>query len=679
MHIEVLGPEVYHGHYDLVGPDGEIILPSVWGDVVEPGWAVSMHMWPTVQRAFKFRAPPDIGRESPAPVPDAQPPTAAVHGVFGFPEGEDMADQTHPLHLVLLDLNFGGSAESAQVTVTCDTGTSDGSGSPARLGITNISLFRRDPSDRVLFEQTQVSHKSDEDASESATFGVHAPAVHGVAILLRRRRGESAVSFSVRLELDVPGAHPDQETGRYRIDETVNVGESRTTPWTPLSWAAANGWLDGLRCMFQELGTLQNKRDGSGRSALSWAAGNGQAVIMELLLREHWELLEDRDDDGRTPLSWAAGNGQLDTLKMLLAQTGAGQATTNIADSQGRSPLSWAAGNGQAEAALALINHKETAGEEASMLTDEVDCVGNSPLCWAACNGHDALMEILVDRMLKLVEKVGNLSTSPWGRYHVHKAAEHGWIPLIKILVGQTVPADVVDTDHDGYTPLCRAAERGRIEVASILLQAGAACNHQTTKARDTPLILAIRHGHEDVVKLLLGAGADVLLENAQGEGPMALAGHHPTILQMVAAAHQDGRLAVIGDGNLHSDVDREFNATVVDFFPDVPGVYKPHAVEINVADLLRNPRYSPGSSGDAIDDLPSFRWLHLPANNVGRTTGVMKRQADFFPAFCYLLDAMGRGKNLDSLFVSLPADMFHVLICAGFNDRPPRQPGRGL
>ena len=45
-HVEVIRPHVLAGHYDLIGPCGEIILPGVWEAVVEPGWAISMYMWP---------------------------------------------------------------------------------------------------------------------------------------------------------------------------------------------------------------------------------------------------------------------------------------------------------------------------------------------------------------------------------------------------------------------------------------------------------------------------------------------------------------------------------------------------------------------------------------------------------------------------------------------------------
>jgi hypothetical protein len=29
LHVDVVGPHVIHGHYDVIGPNGEIILPQV--------------------------------------------------------------------------------------------------------------------------------------------------------------------------------------------------------------------------------------------------------------------------------------------------------------------------------------------------------------------------------------------------------------------------------------------------------------------------------------------------------------------------------------------------------------------------------------------------------------------------------------------------------------------------
>ncbi|KAL2063264.1 hypothetical protein VTL71DRAFT_5069 [Oculimacula yallundae] len=45
-HVETFGPLVQNGHYDLIGPNGEIILPQVWEATIQPDWSITMHMWP---------------------------------------------------------------------------------------------------------------------------------------------------------------------------------------------------------------------------------------------------------------------------------------------------------------------------------------------------------------------------------------------------------------------------------------------------------------------------------------------------------------------------------------------------------------------------------------------------------------------------------------------------------
>ncbi|KAJ5124611.1 Tetratricopeptide-like helical [Penicillium bovifimosum] len=68
VHIDVIGPHVAEGHYDLVGPNGDIILPQVWETVVEPDWAITMHMWPIPEKP-KEDAPP-AADAAPAKPPD---------------------------------------------------------------------------------------------------------------------------------------------------------------------------------------------------------------------------------------------------------------------------------------------------------------------------------------------------------------------------------------------------------------------------------------------------------------------------------------------------------------------------------------------------------------------------------------------------------------------------------
>lgn len=63
LHVDVIGPHVQEGHYDLIGPNGEIILPQVWETMIEPDWAITMHMWPM----------PEPPKQEPGPPPDQVP------------------------------------------------------------------------------------------------------------------------------------------------------------------------------------------------------------------------------------------------------------------------------------------------------------------------------------------------------------------------------------------------------------------------------------------------------------------------------------------------------------------------------------------------------------------------------------------------------------------------------
>ena len=46
VNIEHIGPHVANGCYNLLNPDNEIILPSAWEMVIQPGWNIKMELWP---------------------------------------------------------------------------------------------------------------------------------------------------------------------------------------------------------------------------------------------------------------------------------------------------------------------------------------------------------------------------------------------------------------------------------------------------------------------------------------------------------------------------------------------------------------------------------------------------------------------------------------------------------
>jgi len=69
LHVEVVGPQVQEGQYDLIGPDGEIILPTVWERVVQPDWSITMHMWPMERMPQRPPMPPMMGGAGGGPRP----------------------------------------------------------------------------------------------------------------------------------------------------------------------------------------------------------------------------------------------------------------------------------------------------------------------------------------------------------------------------------------------------------------------------------------------------------------------------------------------------------------------------------------------------------------------------------------------------------------------------------
>ncbi|KAM0801228.1 hypothetical protein BDR22DRAFT_820756 [Usnea florida] len=62
LHVADLGPRVAAGEYDLIGPKDEIIKPSIWESVIEPGWEITMHMWPMLEPlpTIKFPLPSNV-------------------------------------------------------------------------------------------------------------------------------------------------------------------------------------------------------------------------------------------------------------------------------------------------------------------------------------------------------------------------------------------------------------------------------------------------------------------------------------------------------------------------------------------------------------------------------------------------------------------------------------------
>ena len=96
------------------------------------------------------------------------------------------------------------------------------------------------------------------------------------------------------------------------------------------------------------------------------------------------------------------------------------------------------------------------------------------------------------------------------------EAAEKGQLGLVRLLIH--LGADInPQEDEDGYTALHCAALKGHVDVAELLIKAGAEKNAKD-KFGYTALHCAAVFGHVDVAKLLIAKGADINAKDKYGD-----------------------------------------------------------------------------------------------------------------------------------------------------------------
>jgi hypothetical protein len=115
---------------------------------------------------------------------------------------------------------------------------------------------------------------------------------------------------------------------------------------------------------------------------------------------------------------------------------------------------------------------------------------------------------------------------------------------LLKLPTGldkQQVPANGV-----GSKALFAAIARGRIDIVSRLIDAGANLNGRSRQGY-TALMIAASHGHEDIVQLLLDKGADLTTVDAEGRNALQIAkeaGRDTCVARLLAASKAEVSIA---------------------------------------------------------------------------------------------------------------------------------------
>lgn len=115
-------------------------------------------------------------------------------------------------------------------------------------------------------------------------------------------------------------------------------------------------------------------------------------------------------------------------------------------------------------------------------------------------------------------------------------ASIQGEIEIAAMLLEAGARTDIAD--RSGNTPLNWAASRGESDIVRLLLEAGADFDDQNGQGQ-TPLMLAASSGRLQAVRFLLDAGADVTILDYTGRGVLGWArdGRDPRIEQALERA----------------------------------------------------------------------------------------------------------------------------------------------
>jgi ankyrin repeat protein len=354
------------------------------------------------------------------------------------------------------------------------------------------------------------------------------------------------------------------------------------------------------------------KPDGapSGRlSPLFKAIEKNEVGIVQLLLKFGGNL-DAQDKQGRTALMTAAWKNHFHIMVELL-RCGA---DVNKKDNRGRNVLHNLAADKHCNWGRDVI--AELLRRDIAIDGPEGQDEGKrSPLHWAASTGKKELCEMLLKRPKLRRANVNAIEVRQ--KTALHLAVAHGRDDIIELLLIHG--ADVMAKSDGGWTALHNACEQGSVKVAKTLLTAGADVNARLLSGM-TPLHVAAQAGHLGVVKCLLER-TDIkrAARDASGITPFLLAAQskkpaRKEIVNILAPSNQVESLSEAALGATNG-----FHATIVDFgnFHNENRVNRRTVYELLYGRDPINPRKP------AVNILPkdtqgaSFRWIHLPANNM--------------------------------------------------------------
>jgi len=271
--------------------------------------------------------------------------------------------------------------------------------------------------------------------------------------------------------------HQDTQTMQQLLNDGIDPNEQQADGATALHWAAYQEDVNMLTALI-EAGADVNIVNRLGASSLYLAAKSGNAELIGRLL----EVGANPNlslQIGETPLMTAARAGTAEGVRYLLD---AGADVNPSENSRGQTALMWAVAQGHVEVSQQLIN----AGANV-----EARSKVRSRLMYADATNGGAFDQ-------GIVEQQGGYSPLLF-------AARNGHVEIARLLI--TAGAEVDGVAGNNTTPLVVATHSGHSAFARLLLEQGADAN--SIGAGYNALHAAVLRGDLDTVNALLNRGAD--------------------------------------------------------------------------------------------------------------------------------------------------------------------------
>nr|XP_033811838.1 ankyrin-2 isoform X25 [Geotrypetes seraphini] len=285
----------------------------------------------------------------------------------------------------------------------------------------------------------------------------------------------------------------------------IDINTCNQNGLNALHLAAKEGHVDLVHELL-ERGSSVNSATKKGNTALHIASLAGQSEVVKVLIKEGANI-NGQSQNGFTPLYMAAQENHLDVVKYLL-ENGANQST---ATEDGFTPLAVALQQGHNQVVAVLLEN-DTKGKvrlPALHIAARKDDTKSAALLLQNDHNADVQSKMMVNR------------TTESGFTPLHIAAHYGNVNVATLLLNRGAAVDF--TARNGITPLHVASKRGNTNMVRLLLDRGGQID---AKTRDglTPLHCAARSGHDQVVEVLLERGAPMLARTKNGLSPLHMA-----------------------------------------------------------------------------------------------------------------------------------------------------------